>query len=162
MDVLKAQKEVGNKYKSHLTALYAQLFCTIAEEVIVQWGEEGRKAIINSVKKFGERRGKKRAEVVESLGKEKSLKNFFIYGDSDDMSDLKFKLKIIDGNLEILVRDCVFCNGCKEWGKEEYGKLYCENIDKSILKEYNPNLKLEMRSILTKGDKNCVFQFYSE
>jgi predicted hydrocarbon binding protein len=161
MDVFKAQKEVGNKYITPLTTLYAQLFCTIAEELITQCGEEGGKALINAVQKFGEKRGRKRAEIVKSLGKENSLKNFFIYGDSDDMSELKLRLKLIDGNPEIIVRDCAFCNGCKEWGKEEYGNIYCEYIDKSMLKGYNPHLKLEMRSFLTKGDKNCILEFYS-
>jgi len=160
MDVFKAKKEVGDKYQSHLFEKYAILFCTIAEEVISQFGDEGRKAIINSVKKYAEARGSKVAKLVQSLGKERSLKNYFIYGDSDDMSVMKFRLKIINGNIEITARECLFCNACRDSGKEEYGKLYCEHSDKSLLRGYNPNIKLEVPSILTRGDKNCIFKFY--
>ena len=99
MEVLKGQKEVGNKYKTHFFAMFSQLFCTIAEEVINQFGDKGREAIGEAVKKYGEERGDKIAELVRSLGKELNLENFFIYGDLDSRSILKYKPKIVDGKL---------------------------------------------------------------
>ncbi|MFW9946381.1 MAG: L-2-amino-thiazoline-4-carboxylic acid hydrolase, partial [Candidatus Odinarchaeota archaeon] len=98
-------------------------------------------------------------EIVKSQGKELNLKNFFIYGDLDAKNTLKYKPKIVDGNLEIVGRDCVFCNGCKEWEKLEYGQIYCEYIDISILKGYNPILKIEVPSTLTKGNKRCILRY---
>lgn len=53
MLILKGQKEVGPKYKSHFFSMFSQLFCTIAEEVISQFGNKGREAIVESVKKYG-------------------------------------------------------------------------------------------------------------
>ena len=159
MDVLNGQTEVGSRYKTHFFAMFSQLFCTITEEVIFEFGEKGREVIGTAIKKYGEERGRRIAEIVKSLGKELNLKNFFIYGDLDSKNTLKYKLNIVDGNLEIIGRDCVFCNGCKEWDKLEYGKLYCEYIDVSILKGYNPDLKIEVPSTLTKGDKKCVLKY---
>lgn len=124
MEVLKGQKEVGNKYKTHFFTMFSQLFCTIAEEVINQFGDKGRDAIGEAVKKYGEERGNKIAELVRSLGKELNLENFFIYGDLDSRNILKYKPKIVDGNVEIVIRDCVFCNGCKDWDKLQFGKIY--------------------------------------
>ncbi|MFX0073328.1 MAG: L-2-amino-thiazoline-4-carboxylic acid hydrolase [Candidatus Hermodarchaeota archaeon] len=159
MEVLSAQKEVGNKYKTHFFAMFSQLLCTITEEIINKFGEEGREAIANSIKKYGLERGKRIAKLVESLGKELNLKNFFIYGDLDSKSILKYKPKIVDGNVEIIIRDCVFCNGCKEWGKEEYGKIYCEYIDHAVLEGYNPKLFLELPARMMLGDKKCHFRY---
>lgn len=159
IEILNGQKAVGNRFKSHFFSMFSQLFCTIAEEVITEFGEKGKEVIGNAVKTYGEERGKRIAELVKSLGKEPNLKNFFIYGDLDSKSTLKYKPKIVDGNLEIVGRDCIFCKGCKEWDKLDYGQIYCEFIDKSILKGYNPDLKIEVPSTLTKGDKKCILRY---
>ena len=159
IEVLNGQTKVGSKYKSHFFAMFAQLFCTIAEVIISEFADKGREAMVNAVKKYGEERGRRIAEIVKSQGKELNLKNLFIYGDLDAKSTLKYTLKIVDGNIEIVGRDCVFYNGCKEWDKVEYGQIYCEYIDTSILKGYNPNLKIEVPSTLTKGNKRCVLRY---
>ena len=49
--------------------------------------------------------------------------------------------------------------GIETLDKVEYGKIYCEYIDVSILKGYNPNLKIEVPSTLTKGDKKCILRY---
>ncbi|GAH48236.1 unnamed protein product, partial [marine sediment metagenome] len=59
LEVLEGQKEVGNKYKTHFFAMFSHLFSTIAEEIITQFGDNGRKAIGEAVKKFGEERGRR-------------------------------------------------------------------------------------------------------
>ena len=159
LEVLKGQKEVGNKYKTHFFAMFSQLFCTIAEEIISKFGDEGKEAIANSVRKFGEERGRRMAEIVRSLGKELTLQNYFIYSDLQGGETAKYKIKIVDGIVEILIKECVFCNGCKEWDKLDYGIIYCEYIDNSILTSYNPALKFEHKSLLTKGDKRCVQRY---
>ena len=159
MEVLKGQKEVGNKYKTHFFAMFSQIFCTLAEEVINEFGDKGRDAIAKAVIKYGEERGHRIAELVKSQGKELNIKNFFIYGDLDSSSILKMKPKIVDGNPEIIIRDCVFCNACRDWDKEDYGKLYCEYVDHAILKGYNPDLILELPSRMTMGDKKCHFRY---
>ncbi len=159
MEVLKAQSEVGKKYKTHFFAMFSQFFCTITEEVINQFGDNGREAMAKAVIRYGEERGRRIAKLVKSQGKELNIKNFFIYGDLDSRSILKYKPKIVDGNPEIIIRDCVFCNACREWGKEEYGKIYCEFIDHAVLKGYNPNLILELPSRMMLGDKKCHFKY---
>ena len=159
MEVLKAQKEIGKKYKTHFFAMFSHLFCTITEEVINEFGDKGREAIAKAVIKFGEERGRRVAELVKSHGKELNMQNFFIYSDLDSSSIVKMKPKIVDGNPEIIIKDCVFCNACRDWDRETYGKLYCEYVDEAILKGYNPELALEISSRLTMGDKNCHFKY---
>ncbi len=159
MEVLSAQREVGNKYKTHFFAMFAQLLCTVTEEVVKKFGQEGRDVIADSIKKYGLERGKRIAELVKSLEKDLNLKNFFIYGDLDSRSILKYKPKIVDGNVEIIVRDCIYCNACKEWGKEDYGKIYCEYVDHAILEGYNPDLILELPSRMMLDGKKCHFRY---
>ncbi|TET56954.1 MAG: hypothetical protein E3J52_11075 [Promethearchaeota archaeon] len=159
MDVLKEMGEVGNKYKINLFNFFARLFCTLTEEVISQFGEKGKETIINAVEKFGERRGQEIAEIVKSLGKELTLKNYFIFSTFDGDQTTKYKINIVDGNVELIIRQCVFCDGCKDWDKLEYGKIYCDYIDEAILKGYNPKLKIEVPNMLTKGDKSCIQRY---
>jgi hypothetical protein len=159
MEVLNGQKEVGDKYKKHAFNFFAKMFCSVAEEVITQFGEEGENAIIKAVKMFGERRGKEMAELVKSLGKELTLINYFIYSTFDARQTTKYKPKIVDGNVEVVIRECAFCDGCKEWDKLDYGKIYCDYIDEAILRGYNPKLKFEIPSSLTRGDKRCIQRY---
>jgi hypothetical protein len=159
LEILAAQKKVGDKYKTHFFAMFAQLLCTITENVVNKFGEQGREIIAESIKKYGLERGRRIAELVKSLGKDLTIKNFFIYGDLDSRSILKYKPKIVDDNLELIIRDCVFCNGCREWGKEEYGKIYCEYVDQAILEGYNPDLILELPARMMLGDKKCHFRY---
>lgn len=159
MDVLKEMGEVGNKYKINLFNFFARLFCTLTEEVISQFGEKGKETIIKAVEKFGERRGQEIAEIVKSLGKELTLKNYFIYSTFDGDQTTKYKINIVDGNVELIIRQCVFCDGCKDWDKLEYGKIYCDYIDDAILKGYNPKLNIEVPNMLTKGDNRCIQRY---
>jgi hypothetical protein len=161
IETLKEMEEVGDQYKDHLMSMQAQLFCTMAEEVISRFGEPGRDAIIEAVERAGEIRGRKIAELVKSLGKELDLKNFFIYHPFDT-TNLTFTPEIVDGNLKITIAKCPFAQGCKDWGKEEYGKIYCEHIDKAMLRGYNPDLVYELSSNLTRGDKVCVQKYISK
>jgi hypothetical protein len=153
---------VGDKYKTHLFSMFSQLFCTIAEEIISRFGDKGREAMAEAVKKYGEERGRKIAELVKSMGKELDLKNFFIYGDFDSRANLTYSPNLVEGNLEICVTECPFDRGCKDWGKEEFGKIYCEYIDKAILRGYNPDLVLEVPSNMTKGDESCVLRYIAK
>ncbi|UCC19738.1 MAG: L-2-amino-thiazoline-4-carboxylic acid hydrolase [Promethearchaeota archaeon] len=159
MDTLKEMGEVGNKYKIDLFNFFARLFCTLSEEIISKFGESGKEAIISGVKKFGEKRGNEIAEIVKSLGKELTLKNYFIYTTFDAGETTKYKVNIVDGNVELKITKCVFCDGCKDWDKLKYGRIYCDYIDEAILKDYNPNLKIEVPYMLTRGDKHCVQRY---
>jgi hypothetical protein len=142
--------------------MFSQLFCTISEVIVSRFGEKGKEAMVEAVKKYGEERGKRIAKLVKSQGKELNLENFFIYGDFDSRANLTYSPNLVEGNLEICVTECPFDKGCKEWGKREYGKIYCEYVDKAILKGYNPNLVLEVLSNMTKGDEKCVLRYIAK
>lgn len=158
IETLKEMEEVGDQYKDHLMSMQAKLFCTLAEEVVSRFGEKGREAIVEAVKSYGEERGKRIAEVVKSLGKELNLKNFFIYNDFD-ATITTFTPEIVDGNLKITITKCLFAQGCKDWGKGEYGEIFCEHVDEATLRGYNPDLAFELSSNLTRGDKTCVQEY---
>ncbi len=162
MHALKEQKELGERYKIHFFNFFARLFCTAAEEVITRFGESGREAIIETVKKFGVRRGQEIAKIVNSLGKELTLKNFLVYSTFDTRQTAKYKINLVDGNVEVVIRDCVFFNGCKDWDKLEYGKFYCDYVDEAILRGYNPKLKFEIPSTLTQGNRRCIQRYIVE
>ena len=135
------------------------MFCTISEGVISCFGEDGKSVIIDAVKQFGKKRGEEIAELVKSKGKELTLQNFFIYNTFDSQETAKYKINIIDGNVEVVIRNCIFCDGCQDWNKQEFGTFYCEHIDAAVLEGYNPAIKFELVSSLVRGDKHCVQRY---
>ncbi|MFX1317016.1 MAG: L-2-amino-thiazoline-4-carboxylic acid hydrolase [Promethearchaeota archaeon] len=159
MDTFNEQKKVGDQYKLHFFDFFAKFFCILSEKVITRFGEQGKETIIEAIKKYGERRGKDIAKIVKSLGKELTLKNYYVYNTFDTRQTAKYKLNIVEGNIEAIIRDCVFCNGCKDWDMLEYGKIYCDYIDEAVLKGYNPDLNIEVPTTLTKGDKRCIQRY---
>jgi len=88
-----------------------------------------------------------------------NLKNFFVYNTFDSSETTKYTINIVDGNVEVIIRSCIFCDGCKDWGKENVGKIYCEHVDTAILKGYNPDIEFEIPSSLTSGDKRCIQRY---
>jgi hypothetical protein len=119
----------------------------------------GKNAIVTSVKQFGKRRGKEIAELVKSKGKELTLKNFMIYNTFNSSDTAKYKINIVEGNVEVVIRSCIFCDGCEDWDKKEFGKIYCEYIDQAIMEGYNPDIKFELLSSLTHGEKRCIQRY---
>jgi len=154
LEVASKTKEVGDEYKTHSYSLMAHLFGVMAEEVINVFGDKGKETLEGAVRRFGEERGKKVARLVKSLGGELTLNNFFIYGDLSSDA-LTYVPELDEEGFHIKISSCPFKDGWISTGTEEYGRLYCEHIDKATLRGYNPSLILDVSRLMLKGDDIC-------
>jgi hypothetical protein len=58
------------------------------------------------------------------------------------------------------VRRCPWHCAWEDEGLMAYGGLYCLDIDEALVRGFNPELRLDVRSTLTGGDEACEFVFH--
>ena len=56
-------------------------------------------------------------------------------------------------------RLCPWTQAWKLFSMEQYGKLYCRDVDAAILRGFNPELTLQLDQTLSAGDPCCHFTF---
>jgi len=156
---LAERAEKGKDYISAPLAMQAKLFGFIAKEIIERFGDEGEKAVIEAVKKFGEERGRRMAQAVTSDGREPSFASFLVCSDLDT-SYHEMVPHVEEGAVRVEISYCPFADACKEWGVEDYGKLFCGNIDAAIMRGYNPErYETVCEQNLTEGAETCIIVY---
>ncbi len=156
---LQERAETQGRYLALPLELLGELFATMADTVIGEFGEEGREAIVRAVERFGEERGKRIAEAVRSEGRDLTFANFLVFTDLDT-SDLEMIPSLEDGELRLEISSCPFAAACANRGLGEAGKLYCEHVDAAIMRGYNPELyeTVSLQS-LTAGADKCILVY---
>ena len=127
----------GREYIDVPLSIQAKLFAIVAREVIERWGDEGRDAIVEAVKRFGVERGRRMAERAASEGRQPDFASFLVFSDLDT-SHHQMAPDIAEGEVRVIISYCPFAAACREWGPEEYGKPFCRDIDAAITRGYNP------------------------
>ena len=150
---------IGQKYHTPGFGFAAQLFASMAREVIAEMGQDKGEALIKrAVESFGRERGKRIAERVTGKGKPLSLRNWIIYTDIDG-SNFPAKVTFPEGDLEAHVKNCSFIQAADVWGLRDYASLYCKYADYAILDGYNPDVHLTLKSRHETGNDYCAFRY---
>jgi len=159
-DVIDKKKELGNKYITPGFGLAGQLFSMVAKHVIKELGPEKGEALLkDAIEEFGLERGKRIAEKVKNENKSLSLKNWLIYSDIDSLENFRPVSSTPNDDFVVKIKHCTFINAAKEWGLNEYAKIYCKYVDYKILEGYNPDVKLILESRHDTGASRCVFRY---
>jgi hypothetical protein len=153
------RKFIGERHHTPGFGLAAQLFASMAREVIDTMGpEEGEKLIRRAVESFGRERGSRIAKTVAAKKKPLSLRNWIIYTDISP-SNFPAKAEFPEGDLEARVKDCAFIKAAEQWGLNKYAALYCKYADYAILDGYNPDVHLTLKNRHETGADHCVFRY---
>ena len=160
MDVPQSLEESGGQFQTPGFGLAAQLFSSFAKTIIEKLGpEEGEALLKDSVEYFGKERGKRIADKVKADGKPLSFKNWLIYTDIDASKNFAPAPDIENDDLVVKVDDCTFCDGAREWGLEDYAKIYCKYADFAIHEGYGAGVKLILEDRFSSGKDYCLFRF---
>lgn len=158
-DAIPKRTLIGKKVQTPGFGIGAQLFATMSKHIIDKLGpEEGELLIKAAVEEFGFQRGKKIAEKVSRLGKPLSLKNWLIHTDIHSKNS-PVKPRIKNGDLIADVGACTFIKAAEDWGMGDYAKIYCKYADYAILKGYNPDVLLRLKTRHDTEEKFCRFQY---
>ncbi|MDR2892547.1 MAG: L-2-amino-thiazoline-4-carboxylic acid hydrolase [Deltaproteobacteria bacterium] len=138
---------------------HALLFALIARNILrTEGGESGMKALQNGVEIYGRERGLRYAMRCLKNGDDLSVANYMAYS---ELMDIKGWNRSVNVSLAPEYHfDTVACGWCDTWKKYdilEYGKLYCNWIDPSLVHGFNPEIILEMHPIMSHGGDCCGF-----
>lgn len=138
--------------------IMAKLFAHLSKAVVDKFGEEGQDAIREGVRTFGEERGRDIARRAAANGQPNDITSYLPNYDMGRSDLFEYETSYEPQEIEQTFTRCAFGDTWKADGMEEYGILYCQMIDPSIAKGYNPNFEVIHDKYLVK-DGHCHFRF---
>ncbi|MDR1487194.1 MAG: L-2-amino-thiazoline-4-carboxylic acid hydrolase [Deltaproteobacteria bacterium] len=146
-----------------MVELFAKLFGFIAREVVETCGETGRGALVRAVERFGEERGQGIAQRAKLRGLSNTPENYLASYDMDRSSDFASVADIKDGELEQVFSRCAIARQFASDGLEQYGRLYCDNIDPALARGFNPDMEcLHPEHFFDNGCCRFIFRIAKE
>ena len=127
--------------------------------LLERWGEAGLRAFIQAAQTYGEQRGKRRAMRAIADGRSLGLLEYFAYGEynsTDDFFDVDMWGE--PGVVHEKVTRCPWADLFAQRGIKDCGDVYCREIDRAIVRGFNPELELETASTQHYGGC-CRFYF---
>ena len=138
--------------------IMAKLFAHLSKSVVDRFGEEGRDAIREGVRTFGEERGRDIARRAAAAGQPNDIHNYLPNYDMGRSDLFEYQTEYHPVEIEQNFTKCAFGDQWKADGMEEYGILYCQMIDPAIARGYNPDFEVvHDKYLLEEG--NCHFRF---
>jgi L-2-amino-thiazoline-4-carboxylic acid hydrolase len=148
-----------NKYgDTTIYGLMAKLFAQVTKAVVDVYGEEGRNAIKEGVRTFGEERGKGIAQRAKHLGKPNTIDNYLSNYDMGRSDLFEYENIFKPEVIEQTFTQCPFGQQWADDNLHEYGILYCQMIDPAVAKGYNPRFEVEHDQYVLK-EGVCHFNF---
>ncbi|MEH6943614.1 L-2-amino-thiazoline-4-carboxylic acid hydrolase [Bacillus sp. JJ722] len=151
--------EAENIYKDlTIYALMAKLFGQLSKAVVDQFGDEGKDAVREGVRTFGEERGRGIAQRARANGEKNTINNYL---SNYDMGRSDLFTYTSDFKPEEIEQNFTACPFGQQWADDnmhEYGILYCEMIDPAVARGYNNKFEVEHDKYVLK-EGNCHFRF---
>lgn len=142
---------------------HAVMFGLLAKGICDNFGEDADALLWEAVETYGMERGKRMARRCLANGDPLDMASYVAYGEwSFSGGFIKTHPDPDCAYLNYHVLSCPWCTAWKEAGLEDYGIYYCRCVDKSILKGFNPALKLSMPTWLSHPNHEyCDFHWES-
>lgn len=153
----KVQENAGREAHT-MFAMMAKIFAHITKAVVDQFGEKGQDAVRLGVGSFGEERGRDIARRAAAVGEPNTMDHYLSNYDMGRSELFEYETIFHPTEIEQTFTKCAFAEQWKKDGMGEYGILYCEMIDPSIAKGFNPNFEvIHDQYVLKEG--TCHFRF---
>jgi L-2-amino-thiazoline-4-carboxylic acid hydrolase len=138
---------------------HALLFAWIVQEVLDRVGEEkGKEAVRKAVRRYGEQRGRRMALRAENDARAPDMTTYMAYSEWQAAAGLfATSMDAIDETARTLVHRCPWHEAWKGNGVNDAGRLYCLDIDTSLARGFNPELRLEVNGTRSNGAGACEF-----
>ena len=139
---------------------HATLYALLHRQARTLCGEAGTQATAAGTKLYGQERGNRMAKRALRDGAELNMENYLKYGEwSDPKGESKNELIALSPTYTTHAVRCGWCEAWKKHDLLEYGKLYCESVDISLVHGFNPDNDLVIASTLSHGDPCCHFEW---
>ncbi|WDV46370.1 L-2-amino-thiazoline-4-carboxylic acid hydrolase [Clostridiaceae bacterium M8S5] len=147
---------------SNFTATHqALLFAWISRAVVDEVGfKEGERIMRKAVKIYAMQRGRRMAQRAKLNGDELTMNTYFAYVEyKPAKGDFKKKLVQRAPNARVNVFKCPYYNVWKENGLMPYGRFFCLEVDKAVVKGFNKNLNVDVLGTTPNGAEYCDLIF---
>jgi hypothetical protein len=141
---------------------HAPLFAWVAREAIVRMGEEMAAPVIRAaVRLYGEQRGHRMALRAQQDGQPLSMASYLSYREWEvpvggmQQTGLPWR-----GDLRTQVRRCCWATTWQQEGLTDYGKYYCQEIDKAVVRGFNADLIVDVKGTRTNGSRMCQLVYH--
>lgn len=135
---------------------HAILFGLMARAALETFGQQaGDALLLEAVARYGQERGARMAERCRANGDKTNMIGYFAYSEwrwEDGFSKSTIQTEPYFAHY---VHACPWCSAWKESGLAEYGRYYCRNVDENIVRGFNSDLHLDMRSYLSGPASSC-------
>jgi hypothetical protein len=141
---------------------HALLFAWIAREVVVRIGEKDAAPVLRAaVRLYGEQRGHRMALRAQQDGQPLSMASYLSYREWEvpvggtQQTGLPWR-----GDLRTQVRRCCWATTWQQEELTDYGKYYCQEIDKAVVRGFNPDLVVDVKGTRTNGSRMCQLIYH--
>ena len=151
------------KIRESFTAQHhALLFAWIARETIVRVGEAtAAPALRAGVRSYGEQRGHRMALRAQQDGQPLSMASYLSYREWDARAGEMQQTGVPwREDLRVVVRRCCWATTWQQEGLTAYGKYYCQEIDKALVRGFNPDLLIDVKSTMTNAAPTCRLVYH--
>lgn len=145
---------MGFNEKTH-AFIAAKFYVHLTEK----FGERGKQAFIQATQRYAEGRGRRMAQRAIRDGQPLTYSTYLRYGEWVNTEEICALDQQNKGTTESISPDCVRkITACpwhaqfKEMGLKDAGHEYCQHLDNSICRGFNPYIKYEVPQTLHKSD----------
>lgn len=145
--------------EKHQAFIAAEFYMLLTE----RFGARGEAAFIMAVQRYGEQRGSRMAQRALRDGKPLDFRTYRGYGEWVNTESAKeggytnlAETVSSHPDVEDRITRCPWAMQFKEMGAVRAGVVYCEHIDKSLVRGFNPSLVFEVKQTLHEHD--CCIQ----
>ena len=132
--------EFTEKHHAFIAACFYDVLTT-------RFGKRGKKAFIHATIRYAEQRGSRMAQRAIRDGRELDYATYKEYGEwvntqtvKDEGCDNRGYIKAYNPDFIDITTSCPWATQFKEMGMEKGGTVYCQYLDPSIVRGFNPEL----------------------
>lgn len=154
---------MGKKPQTEFMAKHhALLFAWLAKDITSLVGEEQASPVLHrAVRRYGEQRGHRMALRAQANGHDLSMLSWLAYpewkaGKGETVMKIVQKRPAVRINMPL-------CPWYTTWKNEDllaHGTCYCEEIDASVVRGFNPELRIDVNEIKPHGADACDMVFH--
>lgn len=141
---------------------HALLFAWISKAVIEAVGEkDGESTMRKAVIRYAMQRGRRMALRARANGHELTMDNYIAYVEwKPPKGEMEQKLVQRSPHADIHVFKCPWHTAWKDNNLMAYGRYFCMEVDKALVKGFNKDLRIDVNSTQPNDGTHCDLVFY--
>lgn len=123
-------------------------------------GKAGLAALEKATVQYAKERGIRMAKRCLKDGRKLSMQSYLLYAEwSDTRAWSDIAVSSIVPEFRNHVEKCGWYETWKKYELMKYGAVYCSFVDKNLVKGFNPDMNVEISSVLSHGEAACNFNW---